>query len=165
MVDLLAVKGLTTGEISEHLAEVCGAEVSRQTISTITDKVIEGMVEWQNRPLANRPIYVALAVTCEGRRDILRLWPARAPSTGCTYPGGVAGTDLVGLAAANASHNKLRRHRRPTNRPEVWKTASNAALHLLSRLRSRKPQGLHPRSGVCGELSGLLHGQATPDGW
>jgi putative transposase len=95
MVISLAVKGLTTGEISAHLAEVYGAEVSRQTISTITDKVVEGMVEWQNRPLdpvypvifvdaihvkirdgqvANRPIYVALAVTCEGRRDILGLW-------------------------------------------------------------------------------------------
>jgi transposase-like protein len=95
MVISLAAKGLTTGEISAHLAEVYGAQVSRQTISTITDKVIEGMVEWQNRPLdcvypvifidaihvkirdgqvANRPIYVALAVTCEGRRDILGLW-------------------------------------------------------------------------------------------
>jgi len=95
MVISLAAKGLTTGEISAHLAEVYGAEVSRQTISTITDKVIEGMVEWQNRPpdpvypvifidaihvkirdgqVANRPIYVALAVTCEGRRDILGLW-------------------------------------------------------------------------------------------
>lgn len=95
MVISLAAKGLTTGEISAHLAEVYGAEVSRQTISTITDKVIEGMIEWQNRPLdavypvifidaihvkirdgqvANRPIYVALAVTCEGRRDILGLW-------------------------------------------------------------------------------------------
>nr|WP_230862934.1 IS256 family transposase [Amycolatopsis camponoti] len=95
MVISLAAKGLTTGEISAHLAEVYGAEVSRQSISTITDKVVEGMVEWQNRPLdpvypvifidaihvkirdgkvANRPIYVALAVTCEGRRDILGLW-------------------------------------------------------------------------------------------
>src|SRR5690349_4139141 len=95
MVISLAAKGLTTGEISAHLAEVYGAEVSRQTISTITDKVIEGMAEWQNRPLdpvypvvfidaihvkirdgqvANRPIYVALAVTCEGKRDILGLW-------------------------------------------------------------------------------------------
>jgi len=95
MVISLAAKGLTTGEISAHLAEVYGAEVSRQTISTITDKVMEGMAEWQNRPLdcvypvifidaihvkirdgkvANRPIYVALAVTCEGRRDILGLW-------------------------------------------------------------------------------------------
>lgn len=38
MVISLSVKGLTTGEISAHLAEVYGAEVSRQTISTITDK-------------------------------------------------------------------------------------------------------------------------------
>jgi putative transposase len=95
MVISLSAKGLTTGEISAHLAEVYGTEVSRQTISTITDKVVEGMAEWQNRPLdpvypvifidavhvkiwdgkvANRPIYVALAVTCEGRRDILGLW-------------------------------------------------------------------------------------------
>jgi putative transposase len=51
MMISLAAKGLTTGEISAHLAEVYGAEVSRQTICTITDKVIEGMVEWQNRPL------------------------------------------------------------------------------------------------------------------
>ncbi len=96
MVLSLSAKGLTTGEISAHLAEVYGADVSRQTISTITDKVIEGMTEWQNRPLdrglpgrcswtlihvkirdgkvANRPIYVALAVTVEGTRDILGLW-------------------------------------------------------------------------------------------
>ena len=95
MVISLSAKGLTTGEISAHLAEVYGAQVSRQTISTITDKVMEGMVEWQNRPLdpvypvifidaihvkvrdgrvANRPVYVALAVTCEGHRDVLGLW-------------------------------------------------------------------------------------------
>jgi putative transposase len=95
MVISLSAKGLTTGEISAHLAEVYGAEVSRQTISTITDKVVEGMTEWQNRPLdvvypvvfidainvkirdgqvSNRPIYVALAVTGEGHRDILGLW-------------------------------------------------------------------------------------------
>jgi transposase-like protein len=37
--------------VQAHLAEVYGAEVSRQTISTITDKVVEGMAEWQNRPL------------------------------------------------------------------------------------------------------------------
>ena len=28
-----------------------GASVSKQTISTITDRVIEGMAEWQSRPL------------------------------------------------------------------------------------------------------------------
>ena len=51
MVISLSAKGLTHGEISAHLAEVYGAEVSRQTISTITDKVMDGMAEWQNRPL------------------------------------------------------------------------------------------------------------------
>ena len=108
LVISLSAKGLTTGEVQAHLAEVYGAQVSRQTISTITDKVIEGLAEWQNRPLdpvypvifidainvkirdgkvANRPIYVALAVTCEGRRDILGLWAGEAPSvTGA--PGG-----------------------------------------------------------------------------
>ncbi|GAA2955003.1 hypothetical protein GCM10020227_22580 [Streptomyces flavovirens] len=51
MVISLAAKGLTTGEVQAHLSEVYGADVSRQTISTITDKVLEGMAEWQNRPL------------------------------------------------------------------------------------------------------------------
>ncbi|GAB3946834.1 IS256 family transposase [Micromonospora vulcania] len=95
MVISLSAKGLTTGEIQAHLAEVYGADVSRQTISTITDKVVDGMTEWQNRPLdpvypvifldavhvkirdgkvATRPIYVALAVTVDGNRDILGLW-------------------------------------------------------------------------------------------
>jgi len=91
----LSAKGLTHGEISAHLAEVYGASVSKTTISTITDRVLEGMAEWQNRPLdsvypvvfidcinvkvrdgqvANRPVYLALAVTVEGTRDILGLW-------------------------------------------------------------------------------------------
>jgi putative transposase len=51
LVISLSAKGLTTGEVQAHLAEVYGAQVSRQTISTITDKVVEGMTEWQNRPL------------------------------------------------------------------------------------------------------------------
>ena len=51
MVLSLSAKGLTHGEISSHLREVYGTEVSKQTISTITDSVLAGMVEWQNRPL------------------------------------------------------------------------------------------------------------------
>ncbi len=47
----LSARGLTTGEVSAHLAEVYGANVSKETISTITDKVIDGMGEWQARPL------------------------------------------------------------------------------------------------------------------
>ena len=91
----LSARGMTHGDISAHLADVYGSEVSKTTISTITDKVLDGMTEWQNRPLdpvypvvfidcihvkvrdgqvANRPIYIALAVTTEGNRDILGLW-------------------------------------------------------------------------------------------
>ena len=47
----LVAKGLTTGEVQAHLAEIYGTEVSRETISTITDRVLDGLAEWQNRPL------------------------------------------------------------------------------------------------------------------
>jgi putative transposase len=43
----LSAKGLTSGEVAAHFAEIYGTEVSRQTISTITDAVLEGMAEWQ----------------------------------------------------------------------------------------------------------------------
>ena len=95
LVISLTAKGLTTGEVVAHLGEVYGTEVSKETISTITDRVLDSFSEWQNRPLdpvypvvfidcihvkirdgqvANRPVYVALAVTCDGGRDILGLW-------------------------------------------------------------------------------------------
>src|SRR5499427_2632664 len=51
MVVSLSAKGLTHGEIAAHLAEVYGAEVSKQTITAITDRVMEGMADWQSRPL------------------------------------------------------------------------------------------------------------------
>ncbi|MFI9446161.1 IS256 family transposase [Streptomyces avermitilis] len=87
MVLSLSAKGLTHGEISAHCAEV-----SKQPISTITDAVLEGMSEWQNRPpdrvypvlfvdainvkirdgkVANRPIHAVMAVPVAGARDIL----------------------------------------------------------------------------------------------
>jgi putative transposase len=91
----LYAKGLTTGEISAHFAEIYGASVSKETISRITDKVIEEMNDWAVRPLdetyaaifidaivvkvrdgqvANRPFYAAIGVTLAGERDILGLW-------------------------------------------------------------------------------------------
>jgi putative transposase len=91
----LYAKGLTTGEISAHFAEIYGASVSKETISRITDKVIEEMNDWAVRPLdstyaavfidaivvkvrdgqvANRPFYAAIGVTLAGDRDILGLW-------------------------------------------------------------------------------------------
>src|ERR1700750_33823 len=51
MVISLSAKGLTHGEISAHLQEIYGAEVSKQTITAITDRVMDGMAEWQSRPL------------------------------------------------------------------------------------------------------------------
>jgi len=95
MVCSRSAKGLTHGEISAHLGEIYGAKVSKETVTRITDRVMEGMTAWQNRPLdriypvifvdavvvkiregqvANRPIYVAIGVTVDGERDILGLW-------------------------------------------------------------------------------------------
>ena len=47
----LTARGLTTGEVAAHFDDVYGASVSKDTISKITDKVIEEMTGWQNRPL------------------------------------------------------------------------------------------------------------------
>jgi putative transposase len=56
----LTAKGLTTGEVSAHLAEVYGAEVSKDTISNITDRVLAEMADWQSRPLD--PVYPVLFI-------------------------------------------------------------------------------------------------------
>jgi len=47
----LHAKGPTTGEISAHFAEIYGESVPRETISRITEKVIEEMNDWSARPL------------------------------------------------------------------------------------------------------------------
>jgi transposase-like protein len=46
LVISLSATGLTHGEMSAHLAEIYGAEVSKQTITTMTDRVVEGMASW-----------------------------------------------------------------------------------------------------------------------
>lgn len=51
MVLSLSAKGLTHGEISAYLEEIYGAKVSKETVTRITDGILETMVEWQNRPL------------------------------------------------------------------------------------------------------------------
>ena len=91
----LYANGLTTGEISAHFAQIYGASVSKETISRITDKVIDEMQAWQTRPLdevyaaifidaivvkirdgqvGNRPIYAAIGVSLDGDKDVLGLW-------------------------------------------------------------------------------------------
>ncbi len=95
MVISLVAKGLTTREVQAHMAEVYGADVSRNTISRITDRILEEMSDWANRPLdrvypvvfidalvvkirdgqvTNRPVYTAIGVKVDGERDILGLW-------------------------------------------------------------------------------------------
>jgi transposase-like protein len=60
----LSARGLTTGEIAAHFAEVYGARISKDTISKITDAVIEEMTEWRTRPLDR--VYPVLFIGREG---------------------------------------------------------------------------------------------------
>jgi transposase-like protein len=91
----LYAKGMSTGEVKEHLLEIYGTQLSKDTISRITDRIVDDMRAWQNRPLdplyavllidaivvkvrdsnvANRPVYVAIGVNMEGEREVLGLW-------------------------------------------------------------------------------------------
>ena len=91
----LYAKGMTTGDISAHFAEIYGSSVSKETISRITDKVVAEMNDWANRPLdsvyvavfidaihvkvrdgqvANRPVYAAIGVTVDGHKEVPGLW-------------------------------------------------------------------------------------------
>ena len=95
--------GLTTGEISAHFQEIYGADVSGETVSRITERVVAEKDEWCSRPLdrvyaavfidatvvkvrdgqvANRAFYVAVGVDLEGDRDaqMLDKWEARYPA-------------------------------------------------------------------------------------
>jgi transposase-like protein len=99
----LYAKGMTTGDIANHLADIYGTEVSRDLVSRVTDAVVEQMQQWQSRPLdavypvllidaivlkirdgqvANRPVYVAMGITVDGERDVLGLWVGPAGGEG-----------------------------------------------------------------------------------
>lgn len=89
-------KGMTTRDIQDMLEETYGINTSAATISTITEKVMSLVVEWQARPLEimyplmfldaihvrlkregriqNTAVYSALAVNLEGRKDVLGHW-------------------------------------------------------------------------------------------
>ena len=91
----LYAKGLTTGEISAHFHEVCGASIGKDTISRITDAVVDEMQVWTARPVlgvyaaifidaiyvkvrdgqvGNQPFCAAIGVDLHGHRDVLGLW-------------------------------------------------------------------------------------------
>jgi putative transposase len=89
-------RGMSTREISEHIKSLYHTEVSAEFISRVTDSVVEGLKDWQNRRLdpvypilymdairvkirdegqiRSKAIYLAIGVTMEGLKEVLGLW-------------------------------------------------------------------------------------------
>jgi putative transposase len=89
-------RGMSTREISGHLRDLYGIEVSADLISTVTDAVLEEVAAWQSRPLEavyplvffdairvkirdeslvrNKAIHIALGVRADGAKEVLGLW-------------------------------------------------------------------------------------------
>jgi transposase-like protein len=92
----LYTKGMSVRDIQHHLDDLYGYVLSEQTISNITDTIIEKAKEWQNRPLEpiypiifmdatvlkirvdrvvkNIAAYIMLGITLEGKKEILGIW-------------------------------------------------------------------------------------------
>lgn len=88
--------GLSYHDISGHLRDLYGLEVSTGTLSAVTDKIIQTVKEWQARPLASmypivwldaihykirengkvvsKAVYTILGVNLEGRKEVLGLY-------------------------------------------------------------------------------------------
>lgn len=88
--------GMSYQDISAHLQEIYGLEVSTGTLSVITDKIIHTVKEWQARPLESiypivwldaihykirengkvvgKAVYTILGVNLEGRKEVLGLY-------------------------------------------------------------------------------------------
>ncbi len=89
-------RGMSVREIRDHIYEIYGTEVSHTLISEVTDKVLDEITAWQNRPLddiypivyldcihiktrdnhtiINKAVYLAVAVNMEGHKEILGIW-------------------------------------------------------------------------------------------
>jgi putative transposase len=91
----LYARGMSVRDIRSHLAQSYGVQVSPDLISKVTDAVVDELAAWQNRPLdavwpiiyidalwvkirsgsvAAKPVYVAVGVDMDGRKDVLGLW-------------------------------------------------------------------------------------------
>jgi transposase-like protein len=91
----LYARGMSVRDIRSHLAQIYGVEVSPDLISKVTDAVVDELVSWQNRPLdavwpiiyidalwvkirsgsvVSKPVYLAVGVDMDGRKDVLGLW-------------------------------------------------------------------------------------------
>jgi putative transposase len=88
--------GMSVRDISEHLSELYGTEIGRDSISRITDCVLEDVATWRTRPLdtvypiayfdalmvkvredrsvKTRACYLAIGVTVDGDREVLGIW-------------------------------------------------------------------------------------------
>src|SRR5438270_6019670 len=88
--------GMTVRDIAAHLQDLYGVEIGRDTISRVTDRVLEDIAAWQTRPLdrlypivyfdclmvkmtedrsvKTRACYLAVGVNLDGEREILGLW-------------------------------------------------------------------------------------------
>jgi len=89
-------KGMSVKDIQVHLDDLYGYELSTQTISNITQKIMEQANEWQNRPLEkiypiifmdatvlkirvdrvvkNIAAYIMLGITLEGKKEVIGIW-------------------------------------------------------------------------------------------
>jgi putative transposase len=96
----LYARGMTTRDISAHLRELYGTDVSHELISKATEHVIDEFRIWQKRPLQalypvvyvdamfvgvrdgsqvkKRAFYIALGVGLDGHRDVLGIWVAES---------------------------------------------------------------------------------------
>lgn len=93
-------RGMSQRDIARTIEDIYGFEISRETVSTLTDRVIETALEWQNRPLKkfytflfvdclyvsvrkemetkSCAVYVILGYDVNGVKDILGLWIGEA---------------------------------------------------------------------------------------
>jgi transposase-like protein len=89
-------KGMSTRDIEDHIKDIYGVDISANTVSKITDKIIPLIAEWQSRPLErvypivyldaihfkvrkdnriiNKAAYSVLGITMDGLKDILGIW-------------------------------------------------------------------------------------------
>lgn len=76
----LYARGLTTGEISAHFQEIYGADVSRETVSRITERVVAEKDEWCSRPLDR--VYAAVFIDA----TVVKVRTGRSPAARSTWP-------------------------------------------------------------------------------
>src|SRR5215217_8346939 len=96
MIVSLYAGGMTVRDIQHHLARTLGTELSHDTISTITDAVLDEVKAWQSRPLEeiypiiyldalvvkvrdghtvrNKAAHIAVGVDLDGVKHVLGIW-------------------------------------------------------------------------------------------